>query len=157
MAAPDEGRIPLVARVVRSEVRPFRRGRSLRDEPEGLVSPHAGSTHGDERLTAIAGAGGSRRSRYVVWLIVLGALISVAGLVFGLVAKASAEQSALGSNYMQFFPVHVFTQYTQHRVPDYFGLWTGLGVAVIGMGIVMVGAILALRRHQVRARRGLMS
>jgi hypothetical protein len=88
-----------------------------------------------------------RRNPYVVVLLAVGALAAIAGLIWGLAAKASADHTALGASSMPTLPVHVYTQYTQHFiVPDYMGLWIGLLVAVLGVIILLAGVVVAITK-----------
>ncbi len=84
---------------------------------------------------------------YVVWLIGAGALATVVGVVWGLIAFESAQQSTTLSGPMPTLPVNTYAQYTQHPVvPDYTGLWLGLIVAGVGALVLLAGAVAAFAR-----------
>ncbi|WP_426520173.1 hypothetical protein ACPPVQ_07450 [Diaminobutyricibacter sp. McL0618] len=88
----------------------------------------------------------ARRDRYVSLLLAVGVLMVLGGVVGGLAAKASADHPwSMGSS-MPTLPIFVYTQYTQAThpiVPDYTGLWIGIGVAVLGAIILAAGVIVA--------------
>ena len=87
---------------------------------------------------------GPRRNRFSPWLIAAGAFVTVLGVSWGLAAKAAAESTAMSSRTLAVLPVHVYTQYTQRGiVPDYVGLWMGLGLAAVGAIVLVVGAAVA--------------
>jgi hypothetical protein len=88
-----------------------------------------------------------RRNLYGVVLLTVGALAAIGGVIWGLAAKASADNAVFGASSMPTLPVHVYTQYTQRSfVPDYMGLWIGLLVAALGVAILLAGVVVAFAK-----------
>jgi len=87
-----------------------------------------------------------RRRPYLAWLVVLGSLAVIAGVVWVQAAKTAADQYAQRPQPMPTLPVHVYAQYTQHAiVPDYSGLWMGFAVVGVGVLILAAGIVGAMR------------
>ncbi|MCI0156648.1 hypothetical protein KNO15_08055 [Leifsonia shinshuensis] len=85
---------------------------------------------------------------YLVWLLGIGGLVTVVGVVWAFAAIEAAGRSAAGSGPMMTLPVGVYTQYTQRSiVPDYTGLWLALIVTVIGALVLLAGAVTAFVRR----------
>lgn len=95
------------------------------------------------------GADRARPRPYVVWLIGAGALATVIGVVWVLIAFESAQQATTFSGPIPTLPVFTYAQYSQRDiVPDYTGLLFGLIVAGNGALVLLAGSIVAFARRR---------
>lgn len=86
------------------------------------------------------------RRRGVVLLLALGATVALAGVAWVVIAEVSLSAAARSADRMLTLPVHTYTQYTQRSLtPDYTGLVTGTLVLVLGVLLVVAGAITSTR------------
>jgi hypothetical protein len=108
--------------------------------------------HG-EALTTTLGTPAHRRHLYVVLLLAVGVLMSVGGLIGGLVAKTSADHASRADSAPRTLLVGVYGDYLfpgPHAiVPDYTGLSIGIIVAVLGVIVLLAGIIVASAKSRV--------
>ncbi|MGH1550823.1 hypothetical protein ACRAWB_17230 [Leifsonia poae] len=98
-------------------------------------------------MTAASASAPARRSS-VITILVVGAVALVAGATWSWVAKVTADQSSMTSGTLPVLPVHVYRQYTQvGHAPDYLEVWLGLGLALLGVVALVVGALMARARR----------
>jgi hypothetical protein len=88
-----------------------------------------------------------RRRLSVLLLLAAGGIAAVAGVVWVLIAKASLDDAARAASTIPTLPVFTYTQYTQHAVtPDYTGVVLGAIVFVLGVALLLAGALGSARR-----------
>ncbi len=106
--------------------------------------------HGGEQTTT-TGTDSGRRNRSVVLLLVIGALVTIGGVVGGLVAQASVDRALSAASGPHTLPVFTYTQYTQPHpfLPELTGLWIGNFVAVLGVAILLAGVVVATTKPRV--------
>jgi hypothetical protein len=106
-----------------------------------------------EEPTPTLGASVLRRNPYVVWLLAVGVLMVVGGLIGALVAKTSADHALLADSSPRALRTMTYSGYlfpgAHAIVPDYAGLWIGIIVAVLGVIAVLAGIIVASARRRV--------
>ncbi|MFF1633270.1 hypothetical protein [Leifsonia sp. NPDC058248] len=112
-----------------------------------LTTP-TGTTLSDDlggEETGRAGTDPGRRNRSVLLLLVVGALVTIGGVVGGLLARASIDRALSAASGVPTLPVFTYTQYTQAHpfLPDLTGLWIGSFVAVLGVAILLAGVVVA--------------
>ena len=89
----------------------------------------------------------------VALLLLIGAVIATGGVIVGRSAQAAADHAAAAASSPQLLPVfaHSKTFFPEASLtPDYSGLFAGVGIAVVGMVIVLAGLMLASRNPRVR-------
>ena len=88
------------------------------------------------------------RRWYVLTAVLVGALLTLGGLVGGLIAKAFADHEAGLRLQTAPCPQSATCMGVGFAAPDYLGLWVGLVVAGLGLGILSVALLAGYARQR---------
>ncbi|GAA4141946.1 hypothetical protein [Leifsonia shinshuensis] len=75
--------------------------------------------------------------------------MTVAGAVWVLIALASLDDAARSASTLPTLPVHTYAQYTSAVTPDDTGVVLGVVVLVLGVALLLAGALGSARRARV--------